>query len=454
MGQEAYIIQYNSVPNIERASRKTIGSYIDHETAEWLSFLAELPSLAGQLTFQIGQVSHNGASLAKSLDQLGKLVDDAGKFNSFSRASFRRSNILPPPSESVEGRLVLGLYHTGRSQDAVAAYFRYAAIEAGVPLNRNGPEVLRAPMERGELLIAAAHAASVVPGHKVVSDGLRSARVRATAVLKALDGTVGEAVQVNAQHGASLRATRDRIGQHAMKLRAIFVGAERGRTRNYRAWRSEIELEVERRFAEADIRIARLDRLAEEKQKKRDDAFEALKDLFYTQLRLRAPVALWEERAKSHRARASKALRNFWIAAVVAVILGLGVPWLAGDYIADSFAKVSCLPGKTPSCSRVFSAKGPLTVAGVLLMTSLILWATKMQYRIFLSERHLSLDADEKRAFAETFMALKEDTTVDPANETIVLTSLFRPMQDGITKDGDGGFDLSAAALLAKQMAR
>jgi hypothetical protein len=51
-------------------------------------------------------------------------------------------------------------------------------------------------------------------------------------------------------------------------------------------------------------------------------------------------------------------------------------------------------------------------------------------------------------------MALKEDTTVDPANETIVLTSLFRPMQDGITKDGDGGFDLSAAALLAKQMAR
>ncbi|BBC99590.1 hypothetical protein YGS_C1P0846 [Sphingobium sp. YG1] len=93
-------------------------------------------------------------------------------------------------------------------------------------------------------------------------------------------------------------------------------------------------------------------------------------------------------------------------------------------------------------------------MAGVLLMTSLILWATKMQYRIFLSERHLSLDADEKRAFAETFMALKEDTTVDPANETIVLTSLFRPMQDGIIKDGDGGFDLSAAALLAKQMAR
>jgi hypothetical protein len=108
-GQEAYIIQYNSVANVERASRKTIVSYLDHERTEWLSFLAELPTLAGQLTFQIGQMTHNGASLAESIDQLGKLIDDIGQFNSFSRASFRRSNIFPSPSESVEERLTLGL---------------------------------------------------------------------------------------------------------------------------------------------------------------------------------------------------------------------------------------------------------------------------------------------------------------------------------------------------------
>ena len=145
---------------------------------------------------------------------------------------------------------------------------------------------------------------------------------------------------------------------------------------------------------------------------------------------------------------------KFWAAAFVAVLLGLGVPACAGDYIADSFSKFSCLPGQPQNCTRIFSAKGPLTVAGILLMTSLILWVTRMQYRIFLSERHLSLDADEKRAFAETFMALKEDTSVDVSNETIVLTSLFRPTQDGIIKDGDGGFDLSAAALLAKSLSK
>ena len=51
-------------------------------------------------------------------------------------------------------------------------------------------------------------------------------------------------------------------------------------------------------------------------------------------------------------------------------------------------------------------------------------------------------------------MALKEGASVDAANETIVLASLFRPTKDGIIKDEPGGFDLSAAAVLAKQMAR
>jgi len=144
----------------------------------------------------------------------------------------------------------------------------------------------------------------------------------------------------------------------------------------------------------------------------------------------------------------------FSASAGAAVLVGLVVPWWAGTYIAESFNSIRCLPSQPKNCSFVFSAKGPLTVAGVLLTTSLILWVTRMQYRIFLSERHLSLDADERRAFAETYMALKEETAVDSANETIVLASLFRPTQDGIIKDEDSGFDLSAAALIAKQFAK
>jgi RNA-splicing ligase RtcB len=85
---------------------------------------------------------------------------------------------------------------------------------------------------------------------------------------------------------------------------------------------------------------------------------------------------------------------------------------------------------------------------------SLILWIIRLQYRIYLSERHLALDASEKTAFAETFMAMKEGANVHSDNEAIVLSALFRPTQDGIIKDDDGTLDLWAASLLAKQLGR
>ena len=102
----------------------------------------------------------------------------------------------------------------------------------------------------------------------------------------------------------------------------------------------------------------------------------------------------------------------------------------------------------------MFSAKGPLTMAGLIVAMSLLLWFIRLQYRIHLSERHLALDASEKQAFAETFMAMKEGRDVGPDNEAVVLAALFRPTQDGIIKDDDSGFDVSTSALLAKHLSR
>ncbi len=85
---------------------------------------------------------------------------------------------------------------------------------------------------------------------------------------------------------------------------------------------------------------------------------------------------------------------------------------------------------------------------------SLVLWVIRLQYRIYLSERHLSLDAEEKRAFSEAYLAMTEGKTAGADNEAIVFAALFRPTQDGIIKDDDSSVDLSAAALLAKQLSR
>jgi hypothetical protein len=85
---------------------------------------------------------------------------------------------------------------------------------------------------------------------------------------------------------------------------------------------------------------------------------------------------------------------------------------------------------------------------------SLLMWMARLQYRIHLSERHLALDASEKKAFAETYLAMKEGKDVGRDNEAIVLASLFRPTQDGIIRDDETGMDLSAVAMVAKQFSR
>ena len=79
------------------------------------------------------------------------------------------------------------------------------------------------------------------------------------------------------------------------------------------------------------------------------------------------------------------------------------------------------------------------------------MWFLRLQIKIFLSERHLALDARERRAFAETYLALLKGGHATTEHETVILQSLFRPTQDGIIKD-DIGFDMSAAGILSKAM--
>ncbi|MET0373599.1 MAG: hypothetical protein ABW128_05000, partial [Rhizorhabdus sp.] len=64
-----------------------------------------------------------------------------------------------------------------------------------------------------------------------------------------------------------------------------------------------------------EARLDALDRIGRSQQQSREKSFEELKALFHTQLRLRAPVALWEKRSETHHARALMAQRLFWATA-------------------------------------------------------------------------------------------------------------------------------------------
>jgi hypothetical protein len=325
----------------------------------------------------------------------------------------------------------------------------------------NGRRDLQEQLQAGRQLIRGAIAADAIFSKKPGARELGAAKRSASATLKALEAEVEKAKVLNAGHASDLAARKAELDKDvsswreaAGRMKAILSRRERNRQARHEAWLHGIQQDIDTRLIAIEARAESSDASAKARHAEREAEFEALKDLFHTQLRLRAPVALWEGRETDHRKASKVAFIAFVALSVLAIGLGLLVPHKMGDLIAASFYTQVCNAADPTACTREFSAKGPLMLSGLLVVMSVTLWMVRLQYRIYLSERHLTLDASEKKAFAETYLAMKEGANVDPASEAIVLASLFRPTQDGIIKDDEGSVDLSAAAIIARQLGR
>ena len=179
---------------------------------------------------------------------------------------------------------------------------------------------------------------------------------------------------------------------------------------------------------------------------------QELHDRFLVQMRYKAPVKLWADRQELHEKNAKQALEQFYAGLIVFVLFLLFAVFAGGDYIANAFQPIGCDPAKPETCGG-FSIRGTFTLAATTLLTSMGLWYLRFKMKVHLSERHLSLDAQERKAFAETFLALKEDKLVGEVQEAIVLESLFRPTQDGIIKD-DMATDATPSGVISKLLSQ
>ena len=160
-------------------------------------------------------------------------------------------------------------------------------------------------------------------------------------------------------------------------------------------------------------------------------------DQFRVHMRLKAPVALWNRRVAVHTKNETRALKNFYWAIVVLVIILIGV--ILG--IFDVISQEDGLSSQNIFLASIF-----------FLILTMCLWVIRLQQKVFLSERHLKLDAEERSAFAETFLALNDEKELSPDSMNMVLAALLRPTQDGLIKDDEGGFDPSVVAMISKRM--
>ena len=458
MPTNPYVIHYAQHPEVSFPTVSGMRSYLGHERAAWQPFLDELPSI---LMTEV-PLRHNNSisadSLSTAFDILESHLENSASFNECtSTARYGTGLVLPPKSDSDEGVLILALFHAGKLSKAVSVYLNFIAVNFLAQVDRIDDYSRMA--SQGVRLLEAASVATVLPFSKVSSAKLAGAVRRAESHYTSLEQEVARAAKVNDAHESRLNEVLQQQRQRGSRLNLAIRRLSKRRAHHIDEWKLKITTQVSESFDAADKRIGGMERLSQIKLQKQEEEFRHLQDLFATQLRLRAPVKLWEGRENKHSTNSNAALLRLFIFGAITAIIAIVVPVFAGDYIAGSFFEIVCSPGGVVgeaelSCERYFSAKGPLTVTGLLLAMSILAWITRLQYRIHLSERHLSLDASEKKAFAETYLAMKEGEDVGQANEAIVLASLFRPTQDGIIRDDETGMDLSAVALLAKQLGK
>lgn len=190
------------------------------------------------------------------------------------------------------------------------------------------------------------------------------------------------------------------------------------------------------------------------------DRFKSSLEAFNEDNRIKAPVELWEIKQKEHETRQTQAFGRFvWSLGLICLVVAAIVLTLifASDHLVSVLSPAGCDPAANPELCKGFSFRGMILSGAVLTLLTLGLWFARIQMKEYLSERHLVLDARERRAFAQTYIGMLDhgDTVNDEAKEqrALVYAALFRPGSDGIIKD-EGGIDPSLTAALSKLLTR
>ncbi len=171
------------------------------------------------------------------------------------------------------------------------------------------------------------------------------------------------------------------------------------------------------------------------------ESFQKTEQLYREHMKLKAPVDYWTTKAGKHRGNAATygiAIMIFAVAASAA--LGFGLYELGQHMVNLASAN------RPPAVLFVFASMGAVGA-------TIIFWVARVLVRLFLSEHHLAIDAEERATMALTYLALTADEKADEKERALVLASLFRPTADGIVKD-DAAPDLAPGAILSKILAK
>lgn len=170
------------------------------------------------------------------------------------------------------------------------------------------------------------------------------------------------------------------------------------------------------------------------------EELETVRNTYREFMQLKAPVEYWNTKASIHSTQTRKYKNALLVFSVVGGVLLVG----ALAFIANRIGYIS----ETNKTSAVYLAWASLGAA----LSVILFWVARILVRLFMSEHHLAIDAQERATMITTYLALTNANAASEDERKIVLASIFRPTADGIVKD-DGAPDFSPASMLSKALA-
>lgn len=235
---------------------------------------------------------------------------------------------------------------------------------------------------------------------------------------------------------ASLPAAAGDIANSLQKLAQQFSE----RTARFDSIIARADADLENFLQSADTNLAQI--AAEIEQVWNEKIESSIKDIKATEaaykqdMQLKASVDYWKQRATEHRKRA-RSSRTILIWYCSLGTLALAVTLIVLSVIAAKYSTGS----NDLAIFFKFAAVGAV-------LTTIGLWVGRTLLRVFLSERHLATDADERGTMVLTYLALTNEQKIEPTDRALVLAPLFRSASDGIVKDD--GPDATLAGIIAR----
>ncbi len=268
----------------------------------------------------------------------------------------------------------------------------------------------------------------------VCSPQLLTAEARRTAARASYRAIVSQSDELVAKQKANIREFENRFEQITEEANAHADGLLKRKLRTYvkarrRGWRNTQDA---------------------------IKSIQATEKTYTDYMHLRASVEYWETKAGEHETKSDTqrdTLLSFvkWGGAAATVVfafmflLMLEMSGVNGLPIVDLKLGSGAQIPTTPF----------VLIAGFLgtVLTALI-WAARILVRNYQTERHLKIDADERRIMTMTYLALiNEEAALPDEDRLVILNALFRQAYDGSNHD-DAPQEVAFPALMAKLLDR